>query len=134
VWPERDIVQGAEKVDEEAGVGADESESTSSSSSPGRRAWLGGGESDFFLCLSVRVAPPAAGRVAAAAEAACEMAGEFGRCEAARRSDLSSLSPRRRPDMDLISLVRVLVATLPKRTSASIGVWDQHECPLSIAM
>jgi hypothetical protein len=39
LWPERDMVDGAEKV-EEAGVGVEESESASSSSSLGRRASL----------------------------------------------------------------------------------------------
>ena len=49
--PERDMVGGAEKV-EEAGVGVEESESASSSSL-GRRALLLG-EDDLFLCLVLR--------------------------------------------------------------------------------
>ena len=93
------MVEGAEKVDE-AGVGAEESESTSSSSSLGRRASLLG-ESEFFLRPSLRVSP--AVDVAVAAEAGWEVADEPGRREASRRRDLSSLSPRLVPDMDLIS-------------------------------
>lgn len=93
------MVGGAEKVDE-AGVGAEESESTSSSRSPGRRASLLG-ESELFLSPILRVSPPA--RVAGPAEAECKAADESERREASRRRDLSSLSPRLLPDMDLIS-------------------------------
>lgn len=92
------MVEGAEKVDE-AGVGAEASESTSSSSSLGRCASLG--ESDLFLRVLLRVSPAAG--VAVAAEAACEGADEPGRREASRRRDLSSRSPRLVPDMDLMS-------------------------------
>ena len=104
------MVEGAEKV-EEAGVGVDESESASSSSSPGRRASLGGECGFLLLFLSVRAAPAA--RVVAAAGAACELVEESGRCEAARRSDLSSLSPRRRPDMGYDMAVCSLMASTP---------------------
>lgn len=93
------MVEGAEKVDE-AGVGAEASESTSSSSSLGRCASLLG-ESDLFLRVLLRVSPAAG--VAVATEAAREGADEPGRREASRRRDLSSLSPRLVPDMDLMS-------------------------------
>jgi hypothetical protein len=98
-WPERDMVEGAEKV-EEAGVGAEESESTSSSRSLGRRASFLG-EFDLFLSPVLRVSP--AIRVAGAVEAGWVVADGPGRCEASRRRDLSSLSPRLLPDMDLIA-------------------------------
>ena len=93
------MVEGAEKV-EEAGVGAEESESMSSSSSLGRCASLLG-ESELFLRPILRVSPAAG--VAVAAEAGCEVADEPERCEASRRRDLSSRSLRLLPDMDLIS-------------------------------
>lgn len=80
--------------------GAEESESTSSSRSLGRRtSFLG--ESELLLSPILRASP--AVRVAAAAEAEWEVADESRRCEASRRRDLSSLSPRLLPDMDLIS-------------------------------
>lgn len=104
------MVEGTEKV-EEAGVGVDESESASSSSSPGHRASLGGESGFLLLFRSVRAVPAA--RVVAAAGAACEMVEESGRCEAARRSDLSSLSPRRRPDMGFDMAVRSVLASTP---------------------
>jgi hypothetical protein len=91
-------VEGAEKV-EEAGVGAEESESTSSSRSLGRCASFLG-EFEVFRSPILRVSP--AVRVAGTAEAAWDAADESARCEACRRRDLSSLSPRLLPDMGLI--------------------------------
>jgi hypothetical protein len=98
------MVDGAEKV-EEAGVGAEESESASSSSSLGRCASLGG-ECEFRRPL-LRVSRAA--DVGVAAEAGFEVTDDLAR-EAARRSDLSALSLRLLPDMDSIT-VQLLMAT-----------------------
>jgi hypothetical protein len=99
------MVDGAEKV-EEAGVGAEESESASSSSSLGRCASLGG-ECELFRRPLLRVSRAA--EVGVAAEAGFEVTDDLAR-EAARRSDLSALSLRLLPDMDSIT-VQLLMAT-----------------------
>jgi hypothetical protein len=97
------MAEGAEKV-EDAGVGAEESESASSSSSLGRSASLGG-ECELFLARRPLLRVSRAGEVGVAAEADLEVTELLAR-EAARRSDLSALSLRLLPDMDSISLSR----------------------------
>jgi hypothetical protein len=115
------MVVGAEKVDE-AGVGAEASESMSSSSSPGRRAWLVGECKFLVLCRVLRPSLPLAAS-----------AGEAVTPDECSRSDLSSLPPRLRPDMDSLSLTNSDgFVTEAHRTIQRLSRCHAYLCAISV--